>query len=397
MRHKSTDALKELVKYCLESGINHFETAAMYMAGKSERDYGEALSHFDRDSFILQTKVRPEPNKKQFRAKVLESMQRLRISRLDLLGFHGINHPTHFEDVITHCLPVARELQQEGLVGHVGFSSHAPTPLLLEIVESGLFDYVNLHYHFIGSYVSSGTSPTGAPDAGNLAVVQAATAADMGIFIISPFDKGGKLFDPPQRLVDACEPLTPMGYGALWLWRHPTIHTIGIGAETPSEMNCHLHCASLLGQAGIEKVLRIVDSRLIALQEEAGYDDAWRTSWWHGLPTCYEMEGGLNVPHIVWLWMLFTSFDLLWYTRERYDALEKSQRAKGWKKGRNPWAKVGDWTPGRDGSHAPPHLADLLRQCGNPYPEQIAHIVAEAHAALGKGGIEATAACLSPP
>jgi len=96
MRHKSTEALTELVADCLNKGINHFETAAMYMAGKSERDYGEVvllrlspssllcmflvhvrsgylskvLSKFDRGRFILQTKVRPEPNRKQFREKV---------------------------------------------------------------------------------------------------------------------------------------------------------------------------------------------------------------------------------------------------------------------------------------------------------------------------------------
>jgi len=163
----------------------------MYMSGKSERDYGDVLSSIDRDRFIIQTKVRPEPNRQQFREKVLASMARLRVDRLDLLGFHGVNHPIHYEDVVNHCLPEARLMQEEGLLGHIGLSSHAPTPLLLECVESGVFDYVNLHYHFIGSYVSTGTSARGAPDAGNLCVIRAAEGLDMGVFIISPMDKGG--------------------------------------------------------------------------------------------------------------------------------------------------------------------------------------------------------------
>jgi predicted aldo/keto reductase-like oxidoreductase len=49
---------------------------------------------------------------------------------------------------------------------------------------------------FIGSYTASGTGPTG----GNLAAVKAAEKQDMGVFIISPTDKGGALYEPPKSL-----------------------------------------------------------------------------------------------------------------------------------------------------------------------------------------------------
>jgi predicted aldo/keto reductase-like oxidoreductase len=37
--------------------------------------------------------------------------------------------------------------------------------------------------------------------------MEAATRQDMGVFIISPTDKGGALYRPPQKLADACAPL----------------------------------------------------------------------------------------------------------------------------------------------------------------------------------------------
>ena len=45
---------------------------------------------------------------------------------------------------------------------------------------------------------------------GGNSAVQAARRKDMGVFIISPNDKGGKLYDPPPRLVKLCAPLSPM-------------------------------------------------------------------------------------------------------------------------------------------------------------------------------------------
>ncbi len=50
--------LAEVVGSALKCGINHLETARGY--GSSERQLGPILAGYTRDSFILQTKVRPE-------------------------------------------------------------------------------------------------------------------------------------------------------------------------------------------------------------------------------------------------------------------------------------------------------------------------------------------------
>jgi len=83
-------------------------------------------------------------------------------------------------------------------------------------IETGVFDYVNLHYQFVGSYTASGSgsSATG----GNYEALVAAQKHDMGtpgcrpellrfslqattgVFIISATDKGGALYEPPRKL-----------------------------------------------------------------------------------------------------------------------------------------------------------------------------------------------------
>ena len=49
--------LEDVVRFALELGINHFETANAY--GTSEQQLGIALRDVARDNFILQTKVQP--------------------------------------------------------------------------------------------------------------------------------------------------------------------------------------------------------------------------------------------------------------------------------------------------------------------------------------------------
>ena len=71
------------------------------------------------------------------------------MSRLDLLTFHGINNHLQLEQAID-CMPEAEQMQKEGLVDHIGFSTHGDTALILDVIATDLFDYVNIHYHFCG-------------------------------------------------------------------------------------------------------------------------------------------------------------------------------------------------------------------------------------------------------
>lgn len=54
-------------------------------------------------------------------------------------------------------------------------------------------------YQFVGSYTASGTNQTeGNPDGGNLENVKLAHSLDMGVFCISPNDKGGMMYKPSK-------------------------------------------------------------------------------------------------------------------------------------------------------------------------------------------------------
>src|SRR4029079_1242293 len=99
------------------------------------------------------------------------------------LDMHGVNSPEHL-DIITRkgdCLDAARGAMDEGLVGHLGFSTHAPLQVILDTLNTDEFESINLHYYYINQR--------------NKPAIDLATSKDMGVFIISPTDKGGQLFN----------------------------------------------------------------------------------------------------------------------------------------------------------------------------------------------------------
>jgi predicted aldo/keto reductase-like oxidoreductase len=60
-------------------------------------------------------------------------LQNLQLDYVDLLGLHGINHAESFDDSIRPggCLEVAQQLQAEGKVRFIGFSTHGSTEMIV--------------------------------------------------------------------------------------------------------------------------------------------------------------------------------------------------------------------------------------------------------------------------
>jgi len=159
--------LEATIRRSLELGISHIETAR-----DSERQLGLVLPKLPREELIVQTKVAPQADSQEFKRLFYDSLQRLQLEYVDLLGIHGINN----HELLWHtlrrggCLSVARQLQAEGLVRHVGFSTHASTDVILDAIRheaDGGFDYINLHWYYIYQR--------------NWAAVEAATEHDMGV------------------------------------------------------------------------------------------------------------------------------------------------------------------------------------------------------------------------
>ena len=140
----------------------------------------------------------------------------------------------------------------------------------------------------------------------------------MGVFIISPNDKGGMLYTSPKKLTDLTQPLTPMTFNALFCLRHQDIHTLSIGAARPSDFDEHIAAISRLQEA--ETLLPPIEEKL-RIQWETSLPERWRKTWDSGLPTWPEAPKEANFREILRLHNLAIAFDLTDYGRMRYNLL----------------------------------------------------------------------------
>src|SRR4030095_1517046 len=186
----------------------------------------------------------------------------------------------------------------------VGFSTHATTDIILEAVNSGGFDYMNVHWYFVNDL--------------NWAALEAAHRLDMGVFIISPNDKGGKLYEPPPKLVELCAPLSPMQFNDLYCLSRPGVHTLSCGAARPSDFDPHVAALEHYDRAA--EVITPIEQRLRQEMEQSlGID--WCQRWWEGVPEYVDVPGEINVREILRLWTYGRSLDLVDWARMRYNLL----------------------------------------------------------------------------
>lgn len=294
--------LEAIVQRAFELGINHFETARGY--GTSEMQLGKILPQLPRDQIMIQTKVGLKDKREDFLKDFDQSMAYLQVDRLDLLALHGINTSEHIEQSLRPggCLDAAEKLRDQGIVDHIGFSTHGPTEIILQAIESDRFDYVNLHWYYIFQ--------------DNWPAIEAAVARDMGVFIISCSDKGGMLYDPPEKLVKLCEPLSPMVFNDLFCLSRNEVHTLSIGAARPGDFDEHLKAVEQLDQAGqlIEPVAKRLEQEMI---KQLG--ENWVNTWREGLPRLAQIPGNINIPVILWLRNLVQAYDMVQYAKMRFN------------------------------------------------------------------------------
>ena len=301
---KNQENLDATIHRAVELGINHIETARGY--GTSEIQLGKVLPTFDRDRIIVQTKVTPRQDPKEFLATFNKSIKNLQLDYVDLLGIHGINTHELLDWTLRSggCMDVVRELQKQGRVRYVGFSTHGPTNVIVDTVNTGQFDYMNLHWYYIFQ--------------NNWPAIEAAQKNDVGVFIISPSDKGGHLYAPPPKLVDLCAPLSPMVFNDLFCLSYSQVHTLSLGAAKPGDFDEHVKVLPLLDQADevLPPILKKLEQAAIAALGET-----WYKTWDVGLPKPEDTPGNLNIPITLWLGNLMDAFDMTEYAAARYNLL----------------------------------------------------------------------------
>jgi predicted aldo/keto reductase-like oxidoreductase len=333
-----------MVRLALDAGVNHIETAHGY--GKSENCYGLVLNDdlkIPRDSYWLMTKGAPM-SADETRRMVDGQLKSLKTDHIDFYGWHGINTAELYRSATAKGGPVEtlHKLKEQGVIGKVGFSTHGPLDVVMDSVATGLFEFVNLHYYYFFQRLRG--------------VVDYAGAKGLGVFIISPNDKGGQLFNAPPLLKQLCAPLTPIQFNARWCLKHPEITTLSFGMTEPA------HVAEMMGAFPVSVPLSARDLAIqLALDARIAQDPQ---AAWDGYE-CANDPSGINIPEVLRFRRMLKCWDMETFGKYRYNMLE----AKG------------HWFPGH---YASPDLVAKVDDSRAPAGMPLKAMLTEAHQALFK-------------
>ena len=342
--HLPKDSIENCIsttRMALDLGINHIETAHGYI--KSELLFGHALKELGvpRNQFKIMTKGAPMSSD-ETRRLIEEQLKALKLDYIDFYGWHGINNKELLKVAVEKNGPVETlyQLKNEGLIRHIGFSTHGPLSIIMEAMRTNLFSFINLHYYYFFQH--------------NLPAVKLAGEMDMGVFIISPNEKGGMLFKPSEKVKNLCTPITPIAFNGRFCLSHSEITTLSMGMHEPKHFSQNLtilNGGNYLNN-GLSKVKNAMDTPLEKITDLCTLCNE-----------CLPCPENINIPEVLRFRNLNEGYDMLDYGRFRYNMFEGQ----------------GHWFPGTFAFHCT-ECGDCLPRC--PEDLNIPKLLMETHKKL---------------
>jgi predicted aldo/keto reductase-like oxidoreductase len=178
----------------------------------------------------------------------------------------------------------------------------------------------------------------------------------MGVFIISPNDKGGRLYKPSEKLKRLTAPLSPIQWNARFCLRSDAVHTLSFGMTRPS------HFEEMLGVLPVSSPLSAQDQAICERM------DAQLDAVPHGDYEGWELFGdpsGIHVPEVLRLRRMLLGYDMRAFGQYRY----------------NMFGTTGHWYPGRKCDEGALAEMDASRF---PSGIDVKGMLRETHAALNR-------------
>ena len=225
-----------LLRRGLELGINYIDTAHGYCEGTSEVAVGQAVKGLDRSRITITTKVpagdEENAGAASWRERLGLSLKRLD-THIDYVLFHGLRWEV-FEKYVSRpgmALEVARKAQAEGLVKHIGFSSHDTAENIVRLIDTGEFEAVLMQYNLL--------------DRHNEPAVSHAHERGLGVSIMGPV-AGGRLVIPGGVRVAGDAQMKTPELALRFVWNNPGVSVALSGMSSVEQLEENVASANRL-------------------------------------------------------------------------------------------------------------------------------------------------------
>ena len=243
------EEVNRLVDYAIAHGVNYFDTAPMYMGGRSEVLTGNALSRHPRDKYFVATKMSNQRNNlwdfEEATKMYYQSFQRLKVDHIDYYLLHSIGggmdalKGRFFDNNLLEFLLKEREA---GRIRHLGFSYHGdvrPFDWLLDHQEEYHWDFVQIQMNFLDWRHASLQTNGWRKDADAEYLYNKCEKTGVQCVIMEPL-RGGAFGKMAKELTNQLKAVRPDDSTARWAFRwvgsYPNILTTLSGMNQMSHL-----------------------------------------------------------------------------------------------------------------------------------------------------------------
>ena len=133
-------AVKEMVAYAMEKGINYYDTAWGYHGGNSELVMGRTLKEYPRESFYLATKFPGYDLSNMGKVEEIfeEQLRKCQVEYFDFYLFHNVCE-MNLDEYLNEEHGIYRYLTEQkknGRIKHLGFSAHGSYEVIKRFLEA---------------------------------------------------------------------------------------------------------------------------------------------------------------------------------------------------------------------------------------------------------------------
>lgn len=145
------EATEKMIDYAYQNGINYFDTAYPYHAGKSELVIGNILKKYPRDSFYLADKMpiwncqTIEDVKRIFEEQLLKCQ----VEYFDFYLCHAMNLERYQVYKSLGAFDYLLEQKKKGKIKHLGFSFHDAPQNIAPIADELPWDFAQIQFNYL--------------------------------------------------------------------------------------------------------------------------------------------------------------------------------------------------------------------------------------------------------
>lgn len=303
---------KKMVDAFIEAGGKYFDTAYVY-EGSEEATKAALCERYPRESYYLANKLNASDfackSEEEAKNEIHVSLERTGAEYFDFYLVHGIDETNKEKYEKYGIWEYVRQLKEEGLIRHYGFSFHDSPELLEELLTEhpdAEFVQLQINYsdwedHLIASR----------------RCYEIATQHGKPVVVMEPV-KGGALADPPQKVKDILQQANPDASPASWAIRFaaslPNVMMVLSGMSNLQQMEDNLKFMRDFQPLSEEEQQVVKAAREALLQ----YDRIACTGCHYCTPGC-PME--IHIPEIFAVMNVY----------KMYGDLNEARRDYGWR------------------------------------------------------------------